>query len=85
MLLACLGQTMLSTCSCTKSTVTQVSIMFAERLNDYFTEWMLQLLCWFYIATQLLPVAAAGSVSATDAIYAAEAVSVSVSIRNLCI
>lgn len=46
----CLEQTMLSTCSGTKSTVTQVSIMFAERLNGYFTEWMLQLLCQFYIA-----------------------------------
>lgn len=50
----CLGQTMLSTCSCTKSTVTQVSIMCAERPNGYFTEWMLQLLCWFYIANLIV-------------------------------
>ena len=54
MLMPCLGQTMLSTCSCTKSTVTQVSIMFAERLNDYFTEWLLKLLCWFYIANLIV-------------------------------
>lgn len=50
----CLGQIMLSTCSCTKSTVTEVSIMFAERLNGYFTEWMLQLLCLFYIANLIV-------------------------------
>lgn len=50
----CLGQIMLSTCSCTKSTVTEVSIMFAERLNGYFTEWTLQLLCLFYIANLIV-------------------------------
>jgi len=81
----CLGQTILRTCSCTKSTVTQVSIMFAERLNGYFTEWILQCLCWFYIANLIVASGKVGPMSATDAIYAPKAVSANVSIRNLCV
>lgn len=73
-----------SRCSCTKSTVTQVSIMFAERLNCYFTQWVLQLSCWFYIAN--LIVASGNSrvhVSYWCHLCCWSKVCASVSIRNL--